>query len=525
MRAWPALVGSVWVLGLVDGCGSRSPLPPGAVADDGPELPRGGVSATGGTSMVPRAGAPSGGRPIGPAGGAPSEPSAGAPEQPDGGTAGSFDGGAAGGAGAPAECPREPCLKVTQLAAGDDHTCALFTDGRVKCWGHNDHGQLGYGHTKNIGDDESPSSVGFVSVTASADVTVKRLAASYEHTCALLSDGSVVCWGLNDLGQLGYGNRHDVGDDELPSAVGPVSVTLTPGVTVAELAVGGSHTCVLLTDDSVKCWGGGGIGRLGYGNGESIGDDELPSAVAAVSVTTAPQVTTRQLTTSRFGTYALLSDDTLKTWGLNSFGELGYGNIETVGDDEVPSAVGTVSVSTKAGVTAQSVCGGDYHTCALLSDATVRCWGSTLDGEVGSGNKQRVGDDELPSSLVPVSITATKGVTVKQLACGFDHNCVILSDASVKCWGANVFGELGYGNLAAIGDDELPSSVGPVSVTTTPGVSVKAFALGYLHSCALLSDDSVKCWGSNKFGQLGYANIKTIGDDELPSAVGAVQLL
>jgi alpha-tubulin suppressor-like RCC1 family protein len=415
-------------------------------------------------------------------------------------------------------------VTVEQLAAGRYETCVLLSDRTLKCWGLNDFGELGYGNTVTIGDDELPSSVGPVSVSATPGVSVKQLAADVERTCALLSDASVKCWGDNRQGQLGYGNRDTIGDDELPSSVGSVSVTTTPGVTVARLVMGGSHTCALLSDGSVKCWGLGGNGALGYGNRANIGDDELPSSVGPVSVTGARGVTVEQLAAGRYETCVLLSDRTLKCWGLNDFGELGYGNTVTIGDDELPSSVGPVSVSVTPGVAPIAVAAGDFHTCALLSDGSVRCWGSTLDGELGYGNKTRIGDDELPSSVGPVWVTLIAGVTVTALAAGFDHNCVLLSNRSTKCWGANVFGELGIGNLENIGDNEVPASIGPVGVTSTTGVTVTALTGGYGHTCALLSDGSVKCWGSNRYGQLGYGHTQTIGDDELPSSVRSVPI-
>jgi alpha-tubulin suppressor-like RCC1 family protein len=438
------------------------------------------------------------------------------------GAAGAGAGGAAGMGGIGGSVA-EP-LRVTQLAAGDEHTCALLSDGSVRCWGKNAAGQLGYGNRDTIGDDELPSSVGPVSVTTTPGVRVTRLAAAVDRTCALLSDGTVKCWGDNPSGELGTGNRDTIGDDELPSSVGPVSVTTVPGVTAVGLAAGGSHTCALLSNGTVTCWGRGGNGELGYGIRQSVGDDELPSSVGPVDVTRAPGVTVQAVAAGRFETCALLSDRTVKCWGLNTFGELGYGNTATIGDDEPPSSVGPISVTTSPNVTPIGVVAGDYHACALLSDGSVRCWGSTLDGELGYGNKTRIGDDELPSSVGPVSITVAPGVSALTLVAGFDHNCVLLTDSTLKCWGANVFGELGYGNLNDIGDDELPSSVGPVSISATPGVTPTALAAGYGHTCVLLSDRSVRCWGRNKFGQLGLGHTDTIGDDELPSTAPAVSI-
>ncbi len=413
---------------------------------------------------------------------------------------------------------------VAQIAAGDNHTCVLLVNGQVRCWGKNNLGQLGYGHTRTIGDDELPSSAGTVSVTTMPGVTVTQLAAAVDRTCALLSDGSVKCWGDNGFGQLGYGNRTIIGDDELPSSVGPISLSSTPGMGAVAIVAGGNHTCARLASGPLVCWGLSSNGELGYGNTNTIGDDELPSSAGAVDLTRTSGVSVTGLGAGRFETCALLSDKTLKCWGLNSFGELGYGNILTIGDDEPPSAVGAVSISDSPGLYPISVVGGDFHTCALLSNSGVRCWGSSIDGELGYANRNRIGDNELPSTAPGVPVSATPGATVMSLAAGYGHTCAILSNGTLQCWGANLYGQLGLGNVNDVGDDEFPSSVGPVSVTSSPGVTVTGVAAGYGHTCAVLSDGEVKCWGDNHYGQLGYGNRQTIGDDELPSSVGAVSI-
>ncbi len=433
------------------------------------------------------------------------------------GASGSGGGGASGGAGGAGN-------GVTQIVAGDNHTCALFSNGQVRCWGRNNLGQLGYGHTRTIGDDELPSSAGVVSVTTTPGVIVTQLAAAVDRTCALLSDGSVKCWGDNGFGQLGYGNRTIIGDDELPSSVGPISLSPTPGMGAAAIVAGGNHTCARLASGPLVCWGLSSNGELGYGNTTTIGDDELPSAAGAVDLTRMNGVSITGLGAGRFETCALLSDKTLKCWGLNSFGELGYGNILTIGDNEPPSSVGAVSVSASPGLYPVSIVAGDFHTCALLSNSGVRCWGSNLDGELGYGNTQRIGDNELPSAAPGVPVSATPGATVLSLAAGYGHTCAILSNGTLQCWGANMYGQLGLGNVNNVGDDEFPSSVGPVSVTSMPGVTVTAVTAGSGHTCALLSDGEVKCWGDNRYGQLGYGNTQRIGDDEVPSSVGAVSI-
>jgi alpha-tubulin suppressor-like RCC1 family protein len=414
-------------------------------------------------------------------------------------------------------------LTVKQIVAGERHTCALLSDGTVKCWGLNNNGQLGSGR----GSGEKvllASAAELVSITNTPGVKVTAIAAGWFHTCALLSDGSAKCWGWNDHGQLGYGNTESIGDDEPPSSVGPLSLTTTAGVTVTALAAG-RHTCALLSDGSVKCWGGT---PYGYGNNELIGDNEVPSSVGPISVTTTPGVTVTSIACSFYNTCAVLSDGSLKCWGMNGWGELGSGNVDSIGDNELPSAVGPVSVTNTSGVTVTAVAGGFNHMCALLSDGSVKCWGGVNNGTmgVGYGNTIPIGDNESPSSVGAISLTTTPGVVATAIASGTHHACALLSDSSVKCWGWNAHGQLGYGNTDVIGDNELPSSVGAASITTAPGVRVSAIAAGAAAwtTCALLSDGSAKCWGLNTDGQAGYGTTQNVGNDELPSSLGSIVL-
>ncbi|HEY6560739.1 MAG TPA: hypothetical protein VI072_25855 [Polyangiaceae bacterium] len=149
----------------------------------------------------------------------------------------------------------------------------MLSTGKARCWGQSAYGQLGYGNTHTIGDDELPSS-GDVNVGG----TVSQLAAGGYHTCALLSAGAVRCWGYGFYGQLGYGQRNNIGDDELLASAGDVNV----GGTVIQIAAGDAHTCALLSTGTVRCSGTGGNGQLGYGNTNTIGDDELPAIAGDV---------------------------------------------------------------------------------------------------------------------------------------------------------------------------------------------------------------------------------------------------
>jgi alpha-tubulin suppressor-like RCC1 family protein len=165
---------------------------------------------------------------------------------------------------------------VTQVVTGMLHTCALLEGGRVRCWGASSYGQLGYGTTESIGDDETPASAGDVQVGG----VVKQLAAGAFATCALLENGHVRCWGDGEMGELGYGNLSNIGDDELPSAAGDVDV----GGLVTHLDMGFLHVCATLESGAVRCWGRGATAALGYGNLKNIGDDEAPATAGDLSL-------------------------------------------------------------------------------------------------------------------------------------------------------------------------------------------------------------------------------------------------
>lgn len=386
---------------------------------------------------------------------------------------------------------------AVQLAGGAHHTCAVLDTGEVRCWGLGDSGQLGHGNTSNIGDNEAPALVDTVDVGGA----VVQITAGTEHTCALLDTGEVRCWGEGDAGRLGYGNTNDIGDDETPASAGNVDI----GGVAVQITAGAAHTCALLDTGMVRCWGQGSHGRLGYGNTGDVGDDEVPASAGTVDI----GGTAVQIAAGELHTCALLDTGAVSCWGFGRDGRLGYGNTSDVGDDEAPASVGTVS----AGGIAVQIATGGAHTCAVFDTGTLRCWGSVALG-YGRRYSLPIGDDEVPASVAPVST----GSTVVRVTAGFDHTCALLAGGRVRCWGEGYTGQLGYGNTNAVGDDEVPSAVGTVSVG---GVVVDLVAGGF-HTCALLDTDAVRCWGSARQGQLGYGNRIRIGDDEPPSRAGNV---
>ncbi|MGH2699114.1 MAG: RCC1 domain-containing protein, partial [Actinomycetota bacterium] len=140
------------------------------------------------------------------------------------------------------------------LDAGSDHTCALLDTWEVRCWGDGGDGRLGHANTDDVGDDEDPHDYGPVELGAGR--TARAITAGSDHTCALLDNGRVRCWGFGGSGRLGYGNIASIGDNETPGSVG--TVDLGAGRTARAITAGSDHTCALLDNGRVRCWGFGG---------------------------------------------------------------------------------------------------------------------------------------------------------------------------------------------------------------------------------------------------------------------------
>jgi alpha-tubulin suppressor-like RCC1 family protein len=302
---------------------------------------------------------------------------------------------------------------ATQISVGESHACALMANNTVKCWGRNQRGQLGYGHTNNIGDDPGDN-LASLQVNLGTTATVKRLYTGHDHSCAVFEAGNIRCWGL--FQGNGY-KAGDVGDDETAGALGDVIT----GGPVRQLALGQYHSCALLTDGRVRCWGSGNYGQLGYGNTDSYGlystNDTMPPPDVSIGGRAI------QIAAGFHHTCALLESGAVRCWGRGDFGQLGYGNTQWIGDNELPSTVTPVQVG---GTVAQLVA-GNYMTCVLLADANVRCWGNGANLP-GYSSLNTIGDNETPASAGNIQYWPSIvdcGSTVANVPCDDGNGCTV----------------------------------------------------------------------------------------------------
>ncbi|MBL7664004.1 MAG: tandem-95 repeat protein [Bacteriovoracaceae bacterium] len=340
------------------------------------------------------------------------------------------------------------------------------------------------------------------------------------NSCALLNDGGIRCWGSSASGQLGYGNTNTIGDNEHAKVAGDVNT----GIVTKLVAPGTGSTCAQSTTDQVKCWGFGNVGTLGYGNTTTIGDNEFPSSVGFVQILSAAQISAGQkvlkvVNTSGNFSCALISTGNVRCWGFGANG-LGYSNTNNIGDNEFPYSAGNVNV----GKTVQDLFAGTNHICALTTDNNLRCWGTSANGQLGYSNTNTVGDNETPASRGDVQVLSaqerTNGLSIAQVALGGSHSCILTNTGSVRCWGRGALGALGYGNTNDIGDNELPRTAGFVNV----GGTVTKIVAGGAHTCAILNTGKLRCWGFGLSGRLGYGHQDNIGDDESPTVAGDINL-
>ena len=422
--------------------------------------------------------------------------------------------------------PASGAIKATAVAAGYDHTCAILTTDDVKCWGGNDSGQLGLGDLNARGYNLSSTGDELPTVSLGTGVQFDRLSLGVERTCAVAVDGRPKCWGANPVGELGYQDTNNRGGNPADMGANLGYVSFGPGFAVQALDAGDHHSCVISTTGGLKCWGLNAFAQLGlpHRNPRGAQVNSMGNRLALVNVGAQATVS---VGASSHHTCAALADGSVRCWGCSLFGQLGQGFVETCPSGRV-GAENSLSVSLGTNRKAVAVATGAEHTCVLLDSGNVLCFGQNAQGQLGLGDRENRADepDELGDALATVDFGT--GRTALEVQAGEHFNCARLDDGSVKCWGDNRYGQLGLGDGRPRGVKPAEMGDNLPAVDFGTGRRAVTMSVGYRHACVVLDDASVKCWGNNHRGQLGLGlpNSERIGDQpgEMGNALASVYL-
>ncbi|MFS8496423.1 MAG: S-layer homology domain-containing protein [Actinomycetes bacterium] len=332
--------------------------------------------------------------------------------------------------------------RAIDVSVGHFHACAVSEEGRVYCWGSNRDGQLGVPET-------SSSSV---PVLVPGLTNVISVSAGGSHTCATTESGQAYCWGQGANGRLGTGSNEST---STPKRV----VGLT---NVVAVEAGENSTCALRDNGRVYCWGFGENGRLGHGSNAS---SNTPVQVTGI---------TDAVTLSVGYSHACITDEFEEAWCWGDTGRFGNGTAGT-GVSSRPVKVDLASVF-KAEA-------GTRHTCALVLEGGLRCWGYNEAGQLGLGDKDERNE--------PATVSGMGAVL--DVYAGHHMSCALNAEADVYCWGTNRNGTLAIGSR---GEDVLVPK-------KTLLDRVALLDVAYNNGCAVSVDGEVSCWGDNMLGQLG----------------------
>jgi len=321
-----------------------------------------------------------------------------------------------------------------------------------------------------------------------------KVSGGYLHSCAILGNGDLKCWGWDIYGQLGDG-----GTNTNTNAPSSTAINLGTGRTAVAVSAGGSHTCAILDNGDMKCWGYDGYGQLGDG-GTTHTSSTYTNAPSSTAIDLGTGRTAVAVSAGHGHTCAVLDNGDLKCWGSDEYGQLGDGGT-THTSSTYTTAPSSTAIDLGTGRTAVAVSAGKYHTCAILDNGDLKCWGRDNSGQLGNGVTSTD-----PTSPPSSAINLGSGRTAAAVAAGNFHTCAILDNGDLKCWGSDNYGQLGVGGGTG-GTSTLPST----AIDLGTGRTAVAMSAGAEHTCAILDNGDVKCWGQDDKGQLGNGGSNTNG--------------
>lgn len=259
------------------------------------------------------------------------------------------------------------------------------------------------------------------------------------------------CFGRNAAGELGYEDStlRGLSADTMGDSLDDVA--LGTGVTVKKVALGSEATCIRANNDQIKCWGKEESGRDGLGD---------------------------------------------------AFGPRGV-NVNTMGNFLPFVQLGDFVLDLDM---------GSFHSCAILANRRIKCWGFNFFGELGYENTDNIGDQSSEMGNALDFVDLGDGLLVQQVAVGRSHTCALFTNGKLKCWGDNSFGQLGINSMLQKGHTTLTMGNNLPFVDLGGEYTVLKVQTGQYHTCALLNIGQITCWGRNDRDQLGTGDFVNRGD-------------
>ena len=362
---------------------------------------------------------------------------------------------------------------------------------------------------KELDDKESKSfthtNVSFEGYQEDSVYTYSTLSSGGWTQCVITEDTHVVCWGNNAQGKRGLGGGIGDASDNPPGKAGPWVVgNLSSGM--VEVSAGAWSTCSLKQNGEIWCWGGGEFGQLGTGTDVCV-DNTVTTCNSATNYPPAKislplGKTAVSLSDANQGHFcAILDTGEGLCWGWNHAGQLGDGTVCTGGswdsNSNNPTPVGCNSNNGRytpvlvddsnfpANYSIISISTGMAHSCAIIDNNDLYCWGNNYQGQLGIGGGN--------NADFPTPQYVDSGVIA--VATGNEHSCALYENQIVKCWGNNGQGQLGTGDLF--------NQNSPTALNLSSNIALISLETAYNMNCVISEENIPYCWGANQWGQLG----------------------
>ena len=316
---------------------------------------------------------------------------------------------------------------IIEISAGEHHTAAITSEGRVFTWGNNCNKQLGDGTTT---DRYTPTEITSY-FNLNAGETIIGIAAGIFNTAAITSEGRVFTWGYNGHGQLGDGTTIS---RDTPAEI-TSNFNLNTGETIIEITAGQYHTAAITSEGRIFTWGSNGYGQLGDG---TIINRETPTEITS-NFNLNESETVIEITAGNYHTAIITSEGRAFTWGRNENGQLGDGTSNTDAHP-MPTEI-TSNFILNAEEIVLTITAEYYHTAAITSQGRVFTWGYNISGQLGDGTTT----DRYTPTEITSNFNLNAGETVIAITAGRDHTAAITSQGRILTWGGNFYGPLGDG--------------------------------------------------------------------------------